>query len=269
MTRATTSSRTPVPSRSRCMPGQGWQGVRIAPTAYDPATSGGTLRSGRVGEPAGGSLFDAHVSRPPAFRQSRMRARLNARARRRCLHPGHLQPPRRCRVRRDRTVRLPPPDGRGSESARARMGRLEDDELLEDQHAASRRLATVSDPNRQRVIGFCMGGRQSFLWATEVATLRCTVMFCGASIMRNWVSSTTPLDRANGIRCSVLGLFGKDDTNPSTDDVRKFRPSSRDWAMGARPASGHGRHRATGLSRIRVRGEDVFAKALPGRGLLP
>jgi carboxymethylenebutenolidase len=104
----------------------------------------------------------------------------------------------------------------------ARMGRLKDEELLEDQAAASRHLATVSDPSRQHVIGFCMGGRQSYLWATEVPTLKSAVVFYGGSIMRGWGASTTPFDRTPGIQCPMLGLFGKEDTNPSPGDVAKI-----------------------------------------------
>jgi len=104
----------------------------------------------------------------------------------------------------------------------ARMGKLKDVELLEDHTAASRYLATVSDPARQSVIGFCMGGRQSYLWATEVPTLKAGVVFYGGSIMKSWGRGASPFERTGGIRCPVLGLFGKDDTNPSPQDVAKI-----------------------------------------------
>ena len=104
----------------------------------------------------------------------------------------------------------------------ARMAKLKDVELLEDHAVASAHLATISDAMRQSVIGFCMGGRQAFQWATEVPTLKAAVMFYGASIMKSWGDGASPFERIASIRCPVLGLFGKEDTNPSPEDVAKI-----------------------------------------------
>lgn len=101
----------------------------------------------------------------------------------------------------------------------ARMGKLDDTEILEDLTAAARYLATVSDPMRRNVVGFCMGGRLSYLWATEDLALRSAVVFYGGAILRSWGEGASPFARTGRIACPVLGLFGKEDTNPSPQDM--------------------------------------------------
>ena len=101
----------------------------------------------------------------------------------------------------------------------ARLRALRDVAILDDLTVAARHLATLSDPLRRHVIGFCMGGRLSYLWATEDLALRSAVVFYGGGILRSWGEGSSPFERTGGIRCPVLGLFGKEDTNPSPADV--------------------------------------------------
>ena len=75
-------------------------------------------------------------------------------------------------------------------------------------------------------IGYCSGGRQSFLVACELpvdAAVDCYGAF---------VISTSPpelpfrmepvIDRAPKISCPILGLFGAEDKNPSPDEVAQI-----------------------------------------------
>jgi carboxymethylenebutenolidase len=75
-------------------------------------------------------------------------------------------------------------------------------------------------------IGYCSGGRQSFLAACELP-IDAAVDCYGAFV----VAPSPPelpyrmeaiIDRAPGISCPVLGLFGAEDKNPSPADVARI-----------------------------------------------
>ena len=103
-----------------------------------------------------------------------------------------------------------------------RMGRLKDEEILRDYAVAADWLAGRSDPRRQCVIGFCMGGRLSYLWAAQRGRLQAAVVFYGGNILVCWGDGPTPFDRTGEIDCPLLGLFGNDDENPSPADVDRI-----------------------------------------------
>jgi carboxymethylenebutenolidase len=104
------------------------------------------------------------------------------------------------------------------------MGRLRDDEIVRDLETALAHLRGLggADPSRCAVVGFCMGGRLSYLFASHDAALRAAVVFYGGNIMVPWGDSPTPFERSASIECPVLGLFGNEDQNPSPDDVAKI-----------------------------------------------
>jgi carboxymethylenebutenolidase len=72
-------------------------------------------------------------------------------------------------------------------------------------------------------IGYCSGGRQSFLAACELpidAAVDCYGAFVVApSPPEVPYKMEAILDRAAGMRCPLLGLFGAEDRNPSPEDV--------------------------------------------------
>lgn len=103
-----------------------------------------------------------------------------------------------------------------------RMGLLRDEEILRDYAVAADWLAGHSDPRRQCVIGFCMGGRLSYLWAAHGEGVRAAVVFYGGNILVPWGQGPTPFDRTGEIDCPLLGLFGNDDENPSPADVDRI-----------------------------------------------
>ena len=103
-----------------------------------------------------------------------------------------------------------------------RMGLLRDEEILRDYAVAADWLAGRSDPGRQCVIGFCMGGRLSYLWAAQRDGLQAAVVFYGGNILVPWGDGPTPFDRTGEIDCPLLGLFGNDDENPSPADVDRI-----------------------------------------------
>ena len=115
-------------------------------------------------------------------------------------------------------------DPESGEDPLTRMGRLRDVEVVRDVNAAidhAGRLDEVA-PDRIGIAGFCMGGRVSYLMATHLPSLRAAVVFYGGNIMVPWGEGPAPFDRTERIACSLLGLFGEQDTNPSPADVAKI-----------------------------------------------
>ena len=107
----------------------------------------------------------------------------------------------------------------------ARIGRLTDREIVSDVDAtiAHMRQLRESRVGQLAVLGFCMGGRVTFMLAgSRPAAWRAAGVFYGGSIMKPWGDSPTPFDLTGNIACPVIGFFGVEDTNPSPDDVKKI-----------------------------------------------
>ena len=73
------------------------------------------------------------------------------------------------------------------------------------------------------VIGYCSGGRHSFLTAVSVpvdAAVDCYGAFVTGTVPEGFPLKVTPLvDRTQDLRCPLLGLFGNDDQFPSPEQV--------------------------------------------------
>jgi carboxymethylenebutenolidase len=100
----------------------------------------------------------------------------------------------------------------------ALMGRLSDAEFVTDFRATLAYLRTLPEVGRAPigVMGFCMGGRLSFLAACELGTeLRACAAFYGGGI-------GALLERASGIRCPLHLFFGQQDFFIKPDEVRRI-----------------------------------------------
>jgi carboxymethylenebutenolidase len=109
----------------------------------------------------------------------------------------------------------------------ARVGKLRDQEILADVDATVAHLKGLKDArvSSLAVLGFCMGGRHTYLAAGARPGLwRAAVVFYGGGIMKPWgdPQAPSPFDRTPQIACPILGLFGLDDTNPSPADVDRI-----------------------------------------------
>jgi len=109
-------------------------------------------------------------------------------------------------------------------AARA-SGGVPDERFLGDCEGALRHLrAMPSCSGRVATIGYCSGGRQSFLAACELDPDAAVVCY-GAFIVGipPAGSRVVPvIDRAEGISCPILGLFGVEDSHPSVDQVTEI-----------------------------------------------
>ncbi len=103
-----------------------------------------------------------------------------------------------------------------------RVGRLLDQEVLDDADAAVTHLRSLPDARvgRLAVLGFCMGGRNAYLLAGARPTWwSAAAMFYGGNILVPWGDGPSPFDLTDRIRCPMIGIFGADDSNPSPNDV--------------------------------------------------
>lgn len=104
-----------------------------------------------------------------------------------------------------------------------RTGLLRDNEIIADMNATVAHLKamrmTVAPLG---VLGFCMGGRVSFLMACVQPEFKAAAVFYGGNIFKALGDGPSPFERAAGIQCPMLGCFGMDDANPSPDDVNKI-----------------------------------------------
>jgi len=107
----------------------------------------------------------------------------------------------------------------------ARVGRLRDDEILADLDATVAWLERLPDARVEplAVLGFCMGGRNTWLAAAaRPDRWKAAGVFYGGNIMKPWGSGPAPFALTERIACPLIGFFGKDDTNPSPADVDKL-----------------------------------------------
>jgi carboxymethylenebutenolidase len=105
----------------------------------------------------------------------------------------------------------------------ARIGRLRDTEIIADADATAAHLRGLADAKVSdlAVLGFCMGGRITYLLAgARPATWKAAGVFYGGNIMKPWGDGPSPFDRTQAIACPMIGFFGVEDANPSPDDVK-------------------------------------------------
>jgi carboxymethylenebutenolidase len=79
-------------------------------------------------------------------------------------------------------------------------------------------------PGKIGLIGFCSGGSAALLFACSTQGLSCFVNCYSGNIRRATETNPVPIiDRVKNLCCPMLGLFGRDDKNPSPQDVDMLR----------------------------------------------
>ncbi|MFQ5829249.1 MAG: dienelactone hydrolase family protein [Candidatus Methylomirabilia bacterium] len=119
-----------------------------------------------------------------------------------------------------------PPEG----DMMTRIGRLRDAELIRDVDATIDHIRRLEDAQvwDLGIIGFCMGGRVTYLMAGSNPVFKAAGVFYGGNIMKAWGDGPTPFELTQSIQCPVIGFFGMDDTNPSPAEScqNSFAPGS-------------------------------------------
>ena len=106
----------------------------------------------------------------------------------------------------------------------SRVGLLKDDEIIADMNATLAHMKSIKGlaVGPIGIVGFCMGGRVSYLMAAANRGIKACTVFYGGNILKQWGSLPSPFDRTRDINCPVIGFFGVEDTNPSPDDVKQI-----------------------------------------------
>jgi carboxymethylenebutenolidase len=116
---------------------------------------------------------------------------------------------------------LPPGTPERTQRLMEKMGKLRDDEIVADGEAVVGLLRSLDAVRNDRIgiLGFCPGGRITYLEATAIRGLSAVVPFYPAGLWTAWGDGPTAFERSSGIECPLLGLFGGDDANPSPEQV--------------------------------------------------
>ena len=105
--------------------------------------------------------------------------------------------------------------------ARRLKGGLDDDEMVRDMEAAADYLKSASGGGDGTigVAGFCLGGRVSYLVATRNSEIKLAITAYGSDIFKATGDGPSPFANSRHIACPVLGIFGRDDRNPSPEEA--------------------------------------------------
>ncbi len=127
-------------------------------------------------------------------------------------------------------------------------GGVPDERLVGDVGGAAAHLRSLPHSNgKVGVIGYCSGGRQSFLAACSLP-LDAAVVCYGAFIVGDPPAElplkvTSLLHLAPQLRCPVLGLFGAEDKYPSPEQVavldKTLKDQGADYEFHSYPGAGH------------------------------
>lgn len=105
---------------------------------------------------------------------------------------------------------------------------LTDEAILADVDVATARLGEAGfTDERIGIVGFCFGGRVTFLVAAERA-LGAAVGFYGGGIVTARPRFPALVDRASRLRTPWLGLFGDKDASIPMEDVEALRSALAD-----------------------------------------
>jgi carboxymethylenebutenolidase len=106
-------------------------------------------------------------------------------------------------------------------------GGVSDDQVVGDAKACAAWLRARPEANgKVGVIGYCSGGRQTYLAACTLEFDAAVDCYGGRVVASADELSeqhpVAPIDLTTDLRCPLLGLFGKEDRNPSPEHVARM-----------------------------------------------
>ena len=111
------------------------------------------------------------------------------------------------------------------------MGNLRDDEIIEDVNVAINYLQNRfprTSGQKIGIVGYCVGGRITYLAATSCPGLSAASVYYGGRIPVAFGDGPAPIDLSDQIKIPVMGNFGGKDKDPSTDDVARIEAKLKD-----------------------------------------
>lgn len=148
------------------------------------------------------------------------------------------------------------------------ISKAPDSTLLADLDAtASWAAANHGDASRLGVMGFCRGGRDSWLYAEHNPRLKAAVAWYGpVASERTPIQPQAPIDLAAELKCPLLGLYGGQDTSIRAEDVHaaeaKAKAAGKTVEIVYYPDAPHGFHADYRPSYRKADAEDGWARAL-------
>jgi carboxymethylenebutenolidase len=143
-----------------------------------------------------------------------------------------------------------------------------DAEMLSDLDSAQAWAgAHGGDLGRLGVMGFCRGGRDTWLYAEHNPRLRAAVAFYGpVAGPTSAIQPTTPLDAARHLKCPLLGLYGGADESIRQSDVQEAASRARSAGQEVRievfPGAPHGFHADYRATYHKDAAEAAWAQAM-------
>ena len=137
-------------------------------------------------------------------------------------------------------------------AARARAeGGVADDQVAGDVEGCARFLRVQPYANgKVGAIGFCSGGRQTYMVACRVPGLDAAIDCWGGGVIvddpaqLNDKRPVPVIDLTPSLGCPLMGLFGNDDTNPNVDQVNRteeaLKRSGKTYEFHRYDGAGHG-----------------------------
>ena len=129
-------------------------------------------------------------------------------------------------------------------------GGMPDVRTMGDVEAAMKYLRSLPYANgKVGLIGFCSGGRQTYLGACTLSGVDAAVDCWGGGVTQGQDQLTPamprwPIEFTEGLNCPLLGLFGDEDTRPSPQDVAEteaeLKRLGKDYEFHMYPNAGHG-----------------------------
>lgn len=105
------------------------------------------------------------------------------------------------------------------------MGSLRDDDLIEDINVTIDYLQNGfprTGGQKIGIVGYCVGGRITYLGATSCPGLSAASVYYGGRILVPFGDGPAPIDLTHQIKIPVMGNFGAKDQNPTPDDVTQI-----------------------------------------------
>ena len=127
------------------------------------------------------------------------------------------------------------------------MDGMRDDELIEDINVTINYIQHRFPRTRGQkigIVGYCVGGRITYLAATSCPGLSAASVYYGGRILIPFGDGPAPIDLSSQIKIPVMGNFGGKDANPSPDDVgqieAKLKAAGITYDFKIYPDAGHG-----------------------------
>ena len=129
-------------------------------------------------------------------------------------------------------------------------GGMPDERTMGDVEAAMKYLRSLPYANgKVGIIGFCSGGRQTYLAACTLEGVTAAVDCWGGGVTQGNDQLTPamprwPVEFTEYLNCPLLGLFGDEDGRPSPADVAEteeaLKQHGKDYEFHMYPNAGHG-----------------------------